>query len=535
MPRGRCAAPTSGMPRTATSSRTSAPTRTVPSSAGFATSAVGSAWTCSTSAVAPASTFPASPGRPVRSSASSRTRPWRAGPRRGSRRRGLTNVSIRLAAAQATGLPDSSVDVAHARWAYFFGPGCEPGLAELERVLRPGRHGIPHRHRRDPLDVRAVVPPGLAELRPAGRGAVLAPARLDPGAAHHHVGAPDARGLRGGAAPRVHSRVCRAASSPRTRTGPGWTTPSTCGGVGSERASLRRLPGADQPRGQVPHVDELGLLSRGMRPPRPRCRCSPLASRPWRRGRTGAPRRGRRHTGAASVVGAPPKWVGRCGECSAWGTVAEVGAVRGRTLPAVAGARLPERIAAVDLRQAAARATGVGEFDRVLAAGWCRVPSSSSPVSRASASRRCCSTSPRVPRARAATSSTSALRSRLPRCGCAPSGSGPWPRTCTSPPRPTWRPSSDRSSCSRPTCSSSTPSRPSPAARSKAPRATWLRSARWPQPSSTRRSREALPFCWSGTSPRTARSPAHEFSSISSTWWCSSRASVTPGCGWFAR
>ena len=49
-----------------------------------------------------------------------------------------TNVSIRLAAAQATGLPDSSVDVAHARWAYFFGPGCEPGLAELERVLRPG-------------------------------------------------------------------------------------------------------------------------------------------------------------------------------------------------------------------------------------------------------------------------------------------------------------------------------------------------------------------------------------------------------------
>ena len=30
------------------------------------------------------------------------------------------------------------MDVAHARWAYFFGPGCEPGLAELARVLRPG-------------------------------------------------------------------------------------------------------------------------------------------------------------------------------------------------------------------------------------------------------------------------------------------------------------------------------------------------------------------------------------------------------------
>lgn len=40
--------------------------------------------------------------------------------------------------AAATGLPDSSVDVAQARWAYFFGPGSEPGLAELERILRPG-------------------------------------------------------------------------------------------------------------------------------------------------------------------------------------------------------------------------------------------------------------------------------------------------------------------------------------------------------------------------------------------------------------
>ena len=26
----------------------------------------------------------------------------------------------------------------HARTAYFFGPGCEPGLAEADRVLRPG-------------------------------------------------------------------------------------------------------------------------------------------------------------------------------------------------------------------------------------------------------------------------------------------------------------------------------------------------------------------------------------------------------------
>ncbi|MGV1007592.1 MAG: class I SAM-dependent methyltransferase [Dermatophilaceae bacterium] len=51
---------------------------------------------------------------------------------------GLGEVSVRLASAQATGLPEASVDVAHARWAYFFGPGCEPGLVELERVMRPG-------------------------------------------------------------------------------------------------------------------------------------------------------------------------------------------------------------------------------------------------------------------------------------------------------------------------------------------------------------------------------------------------------------
>ncbi len=40
--------------------------------------------------------------------------------------------------AQSLPLEDASVDIAHARWAYFFGAGCEPGLRELERVLRPG-------------------------------------------------------------------------------------------------------------------------------------------------------------------------------------------------------------------------------------------------------------------------------------------------------------------------------------------------------------------------------------------------------------
>ena len=52
--------------------------------------------------------------------------------------RDLATVEVRAGAAQALPVADASVDVAHARWAYFFGPGCEPGLAELGRVLRRG-------------------------------------------------------------------------------------------------------------------------------------------------------------------------------------------------------------------------------------------------------------------------------------------------------------------------------------------------------------------------------------------------------------
>ena len=51
---------------------------------------------------------------------------------------GLPTVRVVNASAAHTTLPGDSVDVAHARWAYFFGPGCEPGLGELDRILRPG-------------------------------------------------------------------------------------------------------------------------------------------------------------------------------------------------------------------------------------------------------------------------------------------------------------------------------------------------------------------------------------------------------------
>ena len=50
----------------------------------------------------------------------------------------LGNVTVHTGTAQEVPLPDASIDVMQARWAYFFGPGCEPGLRELDRVMRRG-------------------------------------------------------------------------------------------------------------------------------------------------------------------------------------------------------------------------------------------------------------------------------------------------------------------------------------------------------------------------------------------------------------
>ncbi len=60
--------------------------------------------------------------------------------RSAARRLSENGSGARVVAGTAEALPlaDASVDVVHARWAYFFGPGCEPGLAELARVVRPG-------------------------------------------------------------------------------------------------------------------------------------------------------------------------------------------------------------------------------------------------------------------------------------------------------------------------------------------------------------------------------------------------------------
>jgi ubiquinone/menaquinone biosynthesis C-methylase UbiE len=50
----------------------------------------------------------------------------------------LRNVTVLKGMAESLPVPDASVDVVHARWAYFFGPGSEPGLRELDRVVRRG-------------------------------------------------------------------------------------------------------------------------------------------------------------------------------------------------------------------------------------------------------------------------------------------------------------------------------------------------------------------------------------------------------------
>jgi SAM-dependent methyltransferase len=50
----------------------------------------------------------------------------------------LANVTVLKGMAESLPVADASIDVAHARWAYFFGPGSEPGLRELGRVVRRG-------------------------------------------------------------------------------------------------------------------------------------------------------------------------------------------------------------------------------------------------------------------------------------------------------------------------------------------------------------------------------------------------------------
>ncbi len=63
------------------------------------------------------------------------------------------------------------------------------------------------------------------------------------------------------------------------------------------------------------------------------------------------------------------KWVGRCGECQAWGTVEEAGVPRTRSTAASAARTPAVPIGSVDLVAARAVPTTIGELDRVLGGG----------------------------------------------------------------------------------------------------------------------------------------------------------------------
>ena len=65
-----------------------------------------------------------------------------------------------------------------------------------------------------------------------------------------------------------------------------------------------------------------------------------------------------------------PKWVGRCGECQAWGTVEEVGVSHARTKAATVSRSPAVRIGEVDIASARAVPTGIPELDRVLGGGF---------------------------------------------------------------------------------------------------------------------------------------------------------------------
>jgi SAM-dependent methyltransferase len=51
---------------------------------------------------------------------------------------GAPNVTVVPAGAETIPLEDNCADVMYSTWSYFFGPGSEPGLLEVERVVRPG-------------------------------------------------------------------------------------------------------------------------------------------------------------------------------------------------------------------------------------------------------------------------------------------------------------------------------------------------------------------------------------------------------------
>jgi len=63
------------------------------------------------------------------------------------------------------------------------------------------------------------------------------------------------------------------------------------------------------------------------------------------------------------------RWVGRCGECQAWGSVVERGAPKLKEVSSSVPLSSAVPIGEVDVEQAGHEATGIGELDRVLGGG----------------------------------------------------------------------------------------------------------------------------------------------------------------------
>ncbi|HEY5051763.1 MAG TPA: DNA repair protein RadA [Acidothermaceae bacterium] len=63
------------------------------------------------------------------------------------------------------------------------------------------------------------------------------------------------------------------------------------------------------------------------------------------------------------------KWVGRCGECQAWGTIEQPGLPRLRSVAATSVTEAARPIGEIDAESARSQPTGVDELDRVLGGG----------------------------------------------------------------------------------------------------------------------------------------------------------------------
>lgn len=67
-----------------------------------------------------------------------------------------------------------------------------------------------------------------------------------------------------------------------------------------------------------------------------------------------------------------PKWLGRCGQCGAWGTLVEEAAEAAKPAGEVRRAEAPRLLSEVGVAAGVRRETGLGELDRVLGGGLVR-------------------------------------------------------------------------------------------------------------------------------------------------------------------